>query len=496
MRSLLRFLPAALLFFASFPAGAEQLLTIALAANVNTLDPHMSGTVRSDLSVASHLYSPLLKRDSHLKLHPCVATSWSARNATTWEFHLRPGIFFPNGEPLDAATVAWNLARAQSTASRIRPWFSLIAQVQVISPTVLRIHTRQSFPTLPEQLSMLFLLAPRWTGHHDPATSAMGTGPYELAEFASGDHVTLRAKKHFWGAPPTFDRVVFRIIPEPGSRVAALMAGEIDFAQNFPVEDIGRIRASHRANAAAVSSARSILIKFNTLRPPFQNNPALRLALNYAIDKQAINRTILSGSGRVLDCQMLTPDYFGFNPDLHPIPFDPRRAQELLRQSGVRKGTVIDMDVPIGTYFASNEIAQAVAGQIEEVLGIGIRIHELEFSVYMRKYIKAHAMAPMMYIAQAWPTLDADGLLTLFAPDSPYSYWDDKFFGKDLQQGRSTLDPRARQAAYRQATARMCSEAPGLFLLAEPLVYGVSNRVRWNVRKDEWVDAEDFSHSN
>jgi len=493
MRRIVQISLAAWLLLASVHAGAERTLTIALSANVNTLDPHMSGTVRTDLSVVSHLYSPLLRRDSKLKLHPCVATSWVALNATTWEFHLRSGIVFPDSEPLDAETVAWNLARARSAASRIRPWFAPIDQVQVVSPTVVRIRTRQPFPALPEQLSMLFLLAPRWTQHHDPANAAMGTGPYELAEFVSGDHITLRARQRFWGGRPGFDRVLFRIVPEPESRVAALIAGEVDFAQSFPVEDIGRIRASHRANAATIASARSIIVKFNTLQPPFKNNPALRLALNCAINKQAINNTILSGAGRVLDCQMLTPEYFGFNPDLHPIEFDPRRAQELLRKSGVRKGTVIDMDVPVGTYFAASEIAQAVAGQIEDVLGIGIRIHELDFSVYMRKYVKAHAMAPMMYITQAWPTLDADGLLTLFAPDSPYAYWDDKEFGNRLQQGRSTLDPQARLAAYRKATQRMCSEAPGLFLLAEPLVYGVSSRVRWDVRKDEWIQADDFT---
>ncbi|WP_420236960.1 ABC transporter substrate-binding protein [Telmatobacter bradus] len=474
---------------------AQSTLTIALSANINTLDPQMSGSVGSDLSVSSHLYSSLLTRGADLKLHPSIASSWRALDNNTWEFHLRAGIRFPDGEPLDAATVAWNIARVQNPHmnARIRPWFTSIKQVQVLSPTLLRIVTTAPFPALPEQLSMLFLMAPQWTSQHKPAISAMGTGPYDIAVFAVGDRIELRAKAHYWGIQPSFDRVVFRILTDPESRVSALLAGEVDFIRNIPVEDFARIRSSHRAYAGAGSSARGMIVKFNTLTPPFKNNRNLRLALNYAVDKQAILDTILSGAGSVLNCQMLTPEYFGYNLSLRPIPYNPEKARQLFRLSGVPKGTIIDLDVPINVYYASDEITQAVAGQIEEVLGIGIRIHEMDFSIYMNKYVKAQSMAPMQYITQAWPTLDADGLLTLFAPGNPYSYWDDKQFGDLLLQGRSSMDVSTRRLAYQRATQRMCDEAPGIFLLTEPLTYAVSNRVSWTVRNDDWIQASDFA---
>lgn len=476
---------------------AQSTLTIALSANINTLDPQMSGSVGSDLSVSSHLYSSLLTRGADLKLHPAVATSWKLIDNNTWEFHLRAGIHFPDGEPLDASTVAWNVARVQSpkTNARIRPWFTSIQQVQVLSPTLLRIITRAPFPALPEQLSMLFLLAPQWTAHHNPSISAMGTGPYDMVDFAAGDHIVLRAKDRYWATKPAFDRVIFRILTDPESRVSALLSGEVDFIRNIPVEDFARIRSSHRAHAGTGSSARAIIIKFNTLKPPFKNNRNLRLALNYAVDKQSILDTILSGAGSVLNCQMLTPEYFGYNPSLRPIPFDPDKARQYLKLSGIPKGTIIDLDVPTNVYYAADEITQAVAGQIEEVLGIGIRIHEMDFSVYMNKYVKAQAMAPMQYITQAWPTLDADGLLTLFAPGNPYSYWDDNEFGDQLERGRSTTDPVKRKLAYRRATQRMCDEAPGIFLLTEPLTYAVSNKVTWTARSDDWIQASDFTRA-
>src|SRR2546423_6152731 len=90
---------------------AKPGLTIALAATVNTLDPQKSATVGTDLSVISHLYTPLVIRGPDLKLQPAAAASWKAVNDLTWRFELRPNITFPDGEKLDAAAVKWNVDR-------------------------------------------------------------------------------------------------------------------------------------------------------------------------------------------------------------------------------------------------------------------------------------------------------------------------------------------------------------------------------------------------
>lgn len=491
---MLRSLVLAMGLAASLACGAQS-LTIGLQATVNTLDPHMSGSVSTDLSIASHIYDSLVTRDADLQVKPQIALSWRNLDDDTWEFQLRPGVRFADGEALDSNAVRWNFMRVldAKTNARIRPWFRSIDRVDAVSPTVLRVHTKVPFPSLLAQLTMFYLLPPKWAAAHHPANEALGTGPYELKQYVPGDRIVLSARKGYWGAQPKFQTVTFRILTEPATRTFALLSHEVDFVRSIPLEDLQRVDADRSLATGKLSASRATIIKFNTLKPPFYNNVKLRLALNYAVDKQTIHDTLLGGTGDVLACQVLTPSYFGYNAALKPIPYDPARARELLKESGFPKHGVIDLDVPAGSYFEDDEIAQAIVGQIEEVLGIGVRLHEMDFSLYMTKYLKANDMAPMAYIAQAWPSLDAEGILMLFAPNSPYAYWKDAPFASALEEGNRTLDPEKRKAAYARATQRMCEQAPALFLFAEPLTYGINRRVRWHARPDDWTRASDFT---
>jgi peptide/nickel transport system substrate-binding protein len=117
----------------------------------------------------------------------------------------------------------------------------------------------------------------------------------------------------------------------------------------------------------------------------------------------------------------------------------------------------------------------------------------MDFGSYMNKYLKTKELAPASLLAQAWPTIDADGLLTLFAPGNTYAYWENAAFGDLLQKGRSTTDPAARQGFYKQATALMCEEAPAIFLYVQPTTYGSAKRVTWAARGDDWVRAFDIT---
>src|SRR5690606_25628036 len=135
----------------------------------------------------------------------------------------------------------------------------------------------------------------------------------------------------YYGAKPAFDTVVFRIVPEVSSRIAALMAGEVDIITGVPPSEFDRVNQSGKAKAGAVNSTRTFMVCFNTLKPPFKDNVKLRQAVNYAVDKKAIVDAILGGHGRVADCQILSPDYFGYNGDLKPYPHDPAKAKALLK---------------------------------------------------------------------------------------------------------------------------------------------------------------------
>jgi peptide/nickel transport system substrate-binding protein len=474
--------------------AASRTLTLAAATNINTLDPHQTATIPTDMSVISHLHAALLIRGPDMSLQPQLATEWRAVDDLTWQFTLREGVTFADGEPLDAAAVKWNFERVLDPQfnARIRSWFTRVREVVVVSPTKIEIRTSEPFAALPGQLSMFFLLPPRWTQANNPANASVGAGPYELREFSSGNRIVLAAREGWFGERPAFDQVVFRVVPETGARIAGVLAGELDFITGVPPSEFQRINASGRAVAAGTDSTRIAMLKYNAQIAPLRDNAALRQALNYAVDRAAIRDAFWGGLGSLSQCQMLTPAYFGFNPELPVVPYDPARARQLLREAGIQPGQLtLELEVPVGPYLLAQEITQAIAAQLEEV-GIHTRLVEMDFGAFMDKQVRAHNMGQMSYLTYAWPTLDGDGMLSLFEQGNVYNYWDDAQFTQLVRQARQTVDEGRRMALYRQATQRMCEQAPVLFLFNQPVTYATSSRVRWQARGDDWVRAWDF----
>lgn len=484
---------ALVLALAGAGMAKAETLTIGIASSINTLDPHMTATVPSELSVLSHIYPALILRGPDMKLQPSLAQSWEAVDDLTWRFNLTPGATFSDGEPIDAAAVEWNIKRVQDPAvnARIASWFKDISEVTVIDPLTVEIHTAKPYPALADQLSMFFLLPPTWAGDHNPSAEAASGAAYRLVENVSGDHVTLEANPDYWGEAPSFDRVEFRTIPETAGRVAALEAGEVDWISDIPTSEIGNINTRGEVHAAAIPTTRSMMVAFNQEKAPLDNK-LVREALNYAIDKEGIAAAIFNGQATVSSCQILTPDYFGFNPDLEPIPYDPEKARELLAQSGVDLSQPIELEVPLGRYMQASEVGQIIAAMLTNV-GLNIQITEMDFGAFITKRAKAHDMAQLGLLGLAWPTLDADGLLTMYTPGNIYDYWNNNEFGDLITKARSTTDQGEREAVYKQATELMCSDAATLFLYQQPLVYAIAKDVTWQARGDDWVRAMDMA---
>jgi peptide/nickel transport system substrate-binding protein len=123
---------------------------------------------------------------------------------------------------------------------------------------------------------------------------------------------------------------------------------------------------------------------------------------------------------------------------------------------------------------------------------VQVKLVEMEFGRWIDKYRNAGNMGQMSYIAQAWPTLDADGMLGLFEPGNGYAYYENADFGKLVAQARSTTDRGKRLELYKQATQVMCNDPPHIFLFAQPYTFAHSNRITWQRRGDDWVRAYDM----
>ena len=302
----------------------------------------------------------------------------------------------------------------------------------------------------------------------------------------------LKARPEYWGTKAQFDTVTFRVMPEDSARIAALLAGDVDLVTVFPPSEIARINASGRAKAASVPSTRAMFVKLNTEKPPFKDNPKLWMALNLAVDRQAIVDSLWNGLGQLENCQVLSPAYFGFNPDLKPIPFDPARAKALLKEAGYPNGLSFDMEIPTGRYLQASDIAQVIAGQLSDI-GVKVNLKEIEFGNWMKSLVVSHTLGNAAYFGLAWPTLDAGGLLAFWESSNAEAYYNSPDFDRIAAAANSINDPAKRATLYKELTQQFCAAPPAILLFFQPLTYAERPTIDWHARGDDWVRAMDVS---
>jgi peptide/nickel transport system substrate-binding protein len=236
-----------------FGAAAQRVpkgqVVVALGADVPALDPHMHN-IRGMLIVGWQLFDNLISRDpTTMKPVPHLAESWRLVDELTWEFQLRHGVKFHNGELFTAATVKYNVERVLNPDQKSpqRGNIDWIARVDVVDDYTVRLITKEPHPIVPELLTN-FQMVPaayaREVGDVGLAKKPVGTGPYKFVSWTKGQQVVLEANTDYWQGTPAVKTVIFRIIPEMATQIAELLAGGVDIIRTVPPEQISVIEAS------------------------------------------------------------------------------------------------------------------------------------------------------------------------------------------------------------------------------------------------------------
>jgi peptide/nickel transport system substrate-binding protein len=479
---------------AAFPAGAlaapEGQIVIAQGGDPSTLDPHMHAE-NFTFAVVHNVFDHLVRRfvkDGQLAHEPGLATSWTAVNPTTWEFKLRKGVKFHNGEDFDAEAVKFSIERVLNPDQKARwRWaFADIERVEVVDPLTVRIVTKVPFPTLVTNLAFCMPIVPpkyvREKGDTHVATNPVGTGPFKFVRWRKDDALVLEANEGYWRGAPKIKTLIFRPIPDESTRVAALSAGEIDIARGVPPSLVKQIADNPRTRIARVPSALNIHVILDTLKEGPLRDRRVRQAINYGVDKEGIIKSILEGNGGAVGGP-LTPVMFGFAPDVKPYPYDPERAKRLLAEAGFAQGMSLTLNSPNGRYLKDKEVNEAIAGQLSRI-GVRTQVAVHEWGTYVSKW--PDGLVPMYMIGWAG-TWDADGIMfPLLRTGQRFSRWSHPEFDALIDKARRTLDQAERVKLYRQATQLAHDEAPWLFLFHGMDIYGVSRAVaNWEPTSDE-----------
>lgn len=378
---------------------AEGTLLVALEGEPPTLfqnlEYHQTG-----FTVGSAVMEYLVQADPlrpNAGPQPLLATEWQPTGPRTWEYRLRRGVKFHNGEKWNAEAAKFNLDQLfeidppSPLLFRIEPFDS----AQVKDEYTLVISTKEPWAMCPVGISQIQMAPPQYLSEVGPqefAQAPIGTGPYRLAEWRRGEVIALDRFDGYWGERASLKRVEFRGIPDQATRLAALQSGEAHLAEKIGVEDLPGLR-SDGFIIADTPEARSNLLSPYIAKAAENNHPTadprVRLAMNLAIDRSAIIDSVLGGLGRRTQGQVVGRDAFGWNSGLAPYDYDPARARELLAQAGFAQG------VDLGPLYRGEPSAglnealfvEAIRSQLSKV-GIEMQVRTMEQSTFLQRALQ------------------------------------------------------------------------------------------------------------
>ena len=494
MRTLTRLVVAIAIVTAAVPglaqAAPEGQIVIAQGGDPSTLDPHMHAE-NFTFAVVHHIFDHLVRRfvkDGRLAHEPALATSWTALNPTAWEFKLRRGVKFHNGEDFNAEVVKFTIERVLNPEQKARwRWaFADIERVEVVDDSTVRIITKKPLPTLITNLAFAMPMVPpkyvREKGDTYVATRPVGTGPFKFVRWRKDDELVLEANEGYWRGAPKVKTIVFKPIPDETTRIAAVVTGQVDVARGVPPSLVKQIEDNPRTRVMKVPGALNIHITLETLKEGPLRDRRVRQAINYGVDKEAIIKNVLEGNGFALGGP-LTPVMFGYDAEVKPFPYDPERAKRLLAEAGYAQGLALTVNSPNGRYLKDKEVAEAVAGQLQKI-GVRAQAAVHEWGSYVNKW--PDGLAPMFMLGWAG-TWDADGILyPLLRSGQRFARWANPEFDRLIDAARNTLDQGERAKLYSQASRVAHDDAPWLFLFHGMDIYGVNRAVMdWEPTSDE-----------
>ncbi|MBI4321786.1 MAG: hypothetical protein HY675_25110 [Chloroflexi bacterium] len=472
----------------------KRQLVIAQNLDAISLDPTTSiNTV--NVRLYAHLFDPLINRDRTGKLEGRLAERWENPNATTWRFFLRKGVKFHNGEEFNAESAKLSLDRARDPkVSTVPASFSTIESVTVVDSYTIDVKTKGPDPLLLQRLADQPSMVPpgdlKTKGNEEFARNPVGTGPFQFVEWVRGNQIVLKANPQYWRGAPSFDSITFKVIPEGGTRVAALQTGEADMAIAVPPGIVDTVKKSGNARIVSAPLASDVHIGFKANEPPF-NDVRVRQALNYAIDKKAIVENVLGGFARVTG-QPSPQGVFGYNPKIQPYPFDQAKARQLLAEAGLANGASVDLTFADGFVANGKEVMEAVAEQLRTV-GINVRLNQMDGASFT-PLGRAGRMTPLFASYTLTRNFDTDEMMQ--NPLTTQGSWNHGRYSSAridaiVKEAVSILDQAQRQRLYEEANQIVHDDAAWLFLFNPMSVWGVANSLEWEGRPDDLVKVYD-----
>ncbi|MBN1381677.1 MAG: ABC transporter substrate-binding protein [Deltaproteobacteria bacterium] len=483
--------------------AADEII-IGYTSDALTMDP-ANHRERTTETILRNMYDGLVVRNSRMEVVPQIAESWQQLDTLTYDFILRKGVKFHNGDPLTVEDVKFTFDRIIQEGmidGQTSPRKSLLGplkEVKIIGPDKIRFILEKPWPVFPAFLPWQEVVSEKFVkqiGSGGMATQVNGTGPFKLVEWMRGTRIVMERFEDYYGGSSDIHPVgkarvtclIWRIIPENASRVAALLSGEVDIINDVPAHSIRQIERNPDTRIMTVNGTRSYFLALNNTRPPF-NNVKVRKALSHAVNVDLIIDKILNGNATRLN-GILSPDAFGHNPNLPAYDYDPSKAKALLVEAGYNKGITVTLDVSSDL----KDIAQAIAANLADA-GIDAKVTVWEMSVISQDWKKPVKTRDMFLTSWGNGSLDPVGIMTPVLRTGGrgnFSGYSNQKVDALIDNAMVEIDRQKRASYYQEAESIINADAPMVFLWLPKEIYGVSARLGgWEPKADSQINLHD-----
>jgi len=468
---------------AASPAFAAKDVVVAVASNFTTLDPYDANDTLSQ-AVAKSFYQGLFGLDKEMKLKNVLAESYTVSDdGLVYTLKLRSGVKFQDGTDFNAEAVKVNLDRASNKENSLKRYnlYKNIASTEAVDPTTVKITLKEPFSAFINILAhpATAMISPdalkkygKEIGFHP-----VGTGPYELVTWNQTDFVKVKKFAGYWQKGlPKLDSITWRPVVDNNTRAAMLQTGEAQFAFPIPYEQAAILQKNSKLELVASPSIMQRYISMNVTQKPF-DNPKVREAINYAINRQALVKVAFAGYAT--PATGVVPPSIQYAETYKPWPYDPAKARELLKEAGFPNGfsTTLWSSHNHSTaqkvlQFTQQQLAQVGIKAQLTAMDAGQRAAEVEGKSQKESGVR------MFYTGWSASTGEADWALSpLFASQNwPPTLFNTAFYSnpqvdKDLSDALKTTKPEEKARLYKDAQDTIWKESPWIPLVVEKLEF-------------------------
>lgn len=469
--------------------GAEKsaggTLQVAIGSEPENLDPHKvrAGT---DQYFMVNVFERLLDRDQDGSLVPGLATDHSVSDdGTAFTFNLREDVRFHNGEEMTAEDVAYSFERYvdPELGNTFAYLLAKLDHVEVVDDHTVIVHLTEfdgSFLPGGGFASIVPKGYVEENGDDHFAENPVGTGPLKFVDRKIRQSFTLERFDDYWGEAPAFDRYEFQIASDANARVAAVRSGAADLISQVPPQNLEQLKNDPNLTVVSGYTAENVWLKFGALEGKPWEDPRVRQAMDFAIDKQAIIDQVLNGLG--VPYIGVAPLSAGYDrAEFEQRPFDPDRARDLLAEAGYADGFNFSIATPVnGRLPASEQTMQAVAGYLQDV-GINANVEVMEYSQWI-DHIKATppAIEGALGLHGDQTTYDPQFRMeTQLICDGPYAHFCDPKVDELVADVGSTVDEEARQDAYLAAYEYVLDQAYEVPIYSSEQAFAMNEDICW-----------------